>query len=136
MTSKAFLTVILKARMFLIALELFCLMWNGCCRNCFDGDALFWDTMVMTGLQMEWTKAGRPEHLTTSSITPLPKGSSYFVYTNAIKKGKDVYHCTIAATNSLWPQGKLVATQEGPYLWIRDRDELVTVHPEQKQIER
>jgi hypothetical protein len=86
-----------------------------------------------------WLERGQPTNFTTADFFgPQYREftNQFFVFTNTATAGSVVYHCHFGALCPHFPPGGVLAiTDEGPIIWIRDRDGKVTLSPEVNGIE-
>jgi hypothetical protein len=83
-------------------------------------------------LYTSWEKAGRPNSFQISDYLESHP-ASYFIYTNTIRVGENVYHCRFGARSPNFMASGVLAIADGrTMLWIRDSDGRVVVSPEKK----
>ena len=80
-----------------------------------------------------WLSHDRPPGFQPSSVAGTP--DEFFVYTNIVKNTNGVLHCRFGARRPGWPLGVLAITDEGPLIFIRERDSAVIVAPEENGVE-
>jgi len=94
--------------------------------------------MMASGLQSVndyWIKQGQPENFDPMN-TVRSTSETYYSFTNEVRATGTVYHCRFAARSQrVRTPGAIVITDEGVFLWIRDKDSKVIVSPEKNGIE-
>ena len=80
-----------------------------------------------------WLSHGRPLDFKLSEV--VGPTNDFFVFTNVVKTTNGVLHCHFGARQVGWPPGVLAITDEGPLIFVRERDSAVIVAPEENGVE-
>src|ERR1700722_3938928 len=83
----------------------------------------------------DWVNHGRPKNYDLASfIQPQGTNLTLFNFTNQVSASYKTSQCLFGARNTAWPKGTRAIADDGTILWIRDRDQKVTLSPERRGV--